>query len=146
MGTWTGSCAALLLTLALAACNGSEQGPEPEPSLGTATATPTTASGSMSALSWPEPPTSALPTDNAAAMLAEMQRWIDAGFLSGATAAVVSPLGVCSQARRAHPGTVIERAPARERVVAGPRSASGEVSHPFAARDGGTQDLGGRSA
>lgn len=91
MRAWTRSCVALLLGLTLGACTGSGQGADPGND--TATGPSPTSSSSSGAVPWPAPPASSLPAEKAEAMLAEMQRWVDAGFLPGATAAVVSPLG-----------------------------------------------------
>lgn len=93
MRAWTRSGAAVLLGFTLVACSGSGQGPDPSVSTTAEPSPSPTSPGSPSALPWPAPPASSVQAENAAAMLAEMQRWVEAGFLPGATAAVVSPLG-----------------------------------------------------
>jgi D-alanyl-D-alanine carboxypeptidase len=59
--------------------------------------TPAGSSGSAG-LPWPAPPTTSLPDDLAPTLQAELTRWVDAGYLPGVTAAVVSPDGVWSGA------------------------------------------------
>ncbi|MGA8047160.1 MAG: serine hydrolase, partial [Dermatophilaceae bacterium] len=96
MGTWTRAGVGLLSAFMVAACTGS--GTDPEPTASMTTEPLPTLSEVSTALPWPAAPTSAVPAEDATAMVAEMQRWVDAGFLPGATAAVVSPKGEWSGA------------------------------------------------
>ena len=96
MGILTRGGAAALLGVTLAACSGADPGPAPVTS--SAPASGSSAVASPGVLPWPAAPTSALPPERAAAMVAEMQRWVDKKFMPGATAAVVSPDGVWTSA------------------------------------------------
>lgn len=97
MGTFARTAAVVVTGLALAACGGTEPGATPAVS-GTTGSPPASSPATAGALPWPEPAASALPPDRAAAMLAEMQSWVDKGLVPGATAAVVSPGGTWSAA------------------------------------------------
>lgn len=97
MGRSRRRCATLLmLCLGVAACTGSDQtGDPPTPMASGSSPTP---SRSTTELPWPAAPNAALPAERATKMAAEMQRWVDQGFLSGVTAAVVSPHGTWTNA------------------------------------------------
>ena len=95
--TPAGIAAACLATaLALAACTA--QPPPPDRAKVSPTSSGTPLEASPGALPWSATPTAALPAERASKMLAEMQRWVDKEFLPGATAAVVAPDGVWTEA------------------------------------------------
>lgn len=96
MGIVIRAGAAALLGVTLAACSGAD--PAAAPVTSSAAASGSSAVASPGLLPWPAAPTSALPPERAARMVAEMQRWVDEGFMPGATAAVVSPAGVWTAA------------------------------------------------
>ncbi|KAB7746234.1 serine hydrolase [Nostocoides sp. F2B08] len=91
MKTWTRATIGLSLAFIVTACTGA--GTDPEPTASMTTEPSPTVSELPTALPWPVAPASALPDENTTPMITEMQRWVDGGFLPGATAAVVSPRG-----------------------------------------------------
>lgn len=81
---------AVLLACVVVSCSGAAAPPRSAPVVSTSPA--------AGVLPWPALPATALPGELGVRLQAELARWIDKGFVPGATAAVVTPGGVWSGA------------------------------------------------